>query len=394
LQEKTVAVLGVGAIGSHAAQQLTRAGIARLRLVDHDLLWPVNLTRHAAPPGTPAGTPKTTALREDLELYPWIDVEEPEPPSGGIVWTLDSIERVLKSADLTIDATGHGGLAELVGRVAHAMGRPYVSVALFQGGRVARVRRQANPDDVPLLRRPHLDRYPEIPPLPEEVEYVGTEVGCLARVHNAPPISVIHAAALAVGVAIDHLTGRNEEPDEVIEVIRPGEAPFDQIGRLRREDLPITVDMSETAQRALRDAAHHALPNETGGVLLGCVIDERPVIAEVIEITDPDATARCYTIPEGRVNDAVSEAQARDPRLGYLGEWHSHPSGAGPSPLDLATMLGAAQDSGTSDPILVLVHPRTSDSRTVTAYATTRAGLRTAEICVTGDLPATDLAAS
>jgi hypothetical protein len=245
---------------------------------------------------------------------------------------------------------------------------------------------------VPLLRRPHLDRYPEIPPLPEEVEYVGTEVGCLARVHNAPPVSVIHAAALAVEVAIDHLTGRNEQPDEIIEVIRPGEAPFDQIGRLRREDLPYTIDMSETAQRALRHAAQQALPNETGGVLLGCIIDERPVIAEVVEIKDPDATDRGYAIPQGRVDDVVSEARTRDPRLGYLGEWHSHPSEAGPSPLDLATMLGAAQDSGMSEPILVLVHPQAADNLKVIAHVTTRAGLRTAGICVTGDLPETDMA--
>ena len=57
----SVAIIGVGAIGSHVSEQLARAGIGRLRLIDYDRLWPVNLVRHAAPPGTPAGTPKAVS---------------------------------------------------------------------------------------------------------------------------------------------------------------------------------------------------------------------------------------------------------------------------------------------------------------------------------------------
>lgn len=391
LQEKSVSIIGVGAIGSHVADQLNRAGMGRLRMIDYDRLWPVNLVRHAAPPGTPAGTLKTTAMKDHLGLYPWIEVEAPAEPSDGLVWTSGSIRQILESADLTIDATGHAGLAELMGRLAHSMNRAYISVALFRGGQVARVRRQARPDDTPILQRPHLDRYPEIPPLEEEAEYVGTEVGCLALVHNAPPVSVIHAAALASEVAIDHLTGRHDQPDEIIEVLRPGEPPFDRPGRLRPEDLPFTIDLSEKAERALREAAQRALPNETGGVLLGCVVDERPVISEIVEISDPQATPRSYTIPEGQVDEAVSEARARDPRLGYLGEWHSHPSQAEPSPLDLATMLGRVHDSGTPNPVLILVHP-TVGSGALTAYVTTGAGLKPADISTTGDLPADELA--
>jgi hypothetical protein len=227
LQHASVAIIGVGAIGSHVAEQLARAGLGTLRLVDFDRLWPANLIRHAAPPGTPAATPKTVAMQQHLSQYSWVDVQTQDGQDGPL-WTADQLREVLASTDLTIDATGHAGLAELTGRIAHDQGRAFISVALFRGGAVARIRRQARETDTPLIQRPHLDAYPQIPPLKEETEYVGTETGCLARVHNAPPVSVTLAAALAADVAIDHLTGRHTQPDEIIEVIRPGDAPFDR----------------------------------------------------------------------------------------------------------------------------------------------------------------------
>lgn len=90
LQGRRVAILGVGAVGSHVAEELARTGVGRLLLVDYDLLWPVNLVRHAAPPGTPAGTPKTVALRDHLSQYPWVEVDVPGE-NDGIVWTIDGL---------------------------------------------------------------------------------------------------------------------------------------------------------------------------------------------------------------------------------------------------------------------------------------------------------------
>ncbi|MDP9333260.1 MAG: ThiF family adenylyltransferase [Actinomycetota bacterium] len=387
LQEACVAIVGVGALGSHVADLLARAGIGRLRLLDFDRSWPANLIRHAAPPGTPAGVLKATAMKETLEQYPWVTVDVPERWEAGYVWTIGQIRGTLESADLTIDATGHGGLAELISRVAGELGHPFVSVALFRGGSVARVRRQACDDDVPVLQRPLLDPYPQIPPLDEEAEYIGTETGCLAQIHNAPPVAVAHAGALAAEVAIDYLSGRREQPDEVVEILRASDPPFHRLGRMRPEDLPITVDVSERAQQLVRDAARRALPNETGGILLGCTIAHRTIVAEAVEILDDHATPSQYRVPADSTGVAVSRARERDGRLGYVGEWHSHPSGAGPSPLDIATMISARDDSGHESPVLLLVHPSTGRPDELCAFATTAAGLRPAEICTTGDLP-------
>lgn len=383
LQQRSVAILGAGAIGSHLAEQLARAGIGRLLLIDFDLLWPVNLVRHAAPPGTPGGTSKTTAMRDLLRQYPWVEIEIVD----GALGTPSYLRQLLASADLTVDATGHAGLAELIGRVARDSQRPVLSAALFRGGAVARVRRQAIDTDTPFVQRPHLDRYPMIPPLEDEIEYVGTETGCLALVHNAPPTAVTLASTLAAEVAIDYLTGRHEHEDELIEVIRRGEPPFDRLGRVRRADLPATIDLTEHAQEVLRQRGRDALPIETGGVLLGCHVDGRPVVSEVVEIADDDATENRYRVPEGVVQAAVTAARKDDARLGYLGEWHSHPSGEGPSPLDVAAMLALETDNDTTEPILVLVHPDANGRGHLDAFVTRDGRVTPATISSTGDLP-------
>ncbi|MBV9870858.1 MAG: ThiF family adenylyltransferase, partial [Frankiaceae bacterium] len=381
-----VAILGVGAIGSHVVELLTRAGIGRLLMVEFDRLWPVNLVRHAAPPGTPAGTNKTDAMRNHLAQYPWVEIETVD----GALGTPSALRQLLASTDLTIDATGHAGLSELIGRVAEDSGRPVVSIALFRGGAVARVRRQALDGDTPFVQRPHLDRYPEIPPLDDELEYVGTETGCLALVHNAPPTAVTLAATIATEVAIDHLTGRHDQPDEIIEVIRAGEPPFDQLGRVRPDDLPVTIDFTEHAQDQLRQFGRVALPVETGGILLGCHVDSRPVVTDAIEIPDADASETRYRIPEGAAQAAVATARERDGRVGYLGEWHSHPSGEGPSLLDVAAMLVLDADEDTTDPILVLVEPSSNRQGQLDAFLTRNGRITRASICSTGALPDPD----
>lgn len=390
IQEKKIAIIGNGAIGSFVADLLARSGTSIQRLFDYDLLWPANLIRHAAPPGTPAGMPKTWALKENLEQYPWVTIDAADPSDDGVVWTIDRIQTIVESNDLTIDATGHSGIAELVSRVALNCNKPFISVALFRGGSVARVRRQALAADAPIVQRPYLGGYPEIPPLDEEAEYVGTETGCLAQVHNAPPTSVVHAAVLAVEVALDFMTGRNEQPDEVIEVVRLGDPPFNRLGRLRAEDLLTVVDVSERAQEVIRQASRRAYPDETGGVLLGAVVDRRLVVAEAVEIKDLDATPISYRVGEGKVAEEVARSRDRDRRHGYVGEWHSHPLGTGPSPKDTGMMLNIAAESDTEAPVLLLVHPQEDIGKDLHGFVTTAAGLKKADLSTTGGLPRDD----
>ena len=74
--EPLVVVVGLGGVGSHAAHLLLRGGVRRLRLVDFDQVSLSSLNRHATAVRLDVGTPKATALRDQLlRVAPEADVE-------------------------------------------------------------------------------------------------------------------------------------------------------------------------------------------------------------------------------------------------------------------------------------------------------------------------------
>ncbi len=76
LQESSVTVVGLGAVGGHAVEGLARSGISRLRLVDFDLLQPSNINRQILALDSTLGQSKAHAARQRvLDINPFCDVE-------------------------------------------------------------------------------------------------------------------------------------------------------------------------------------------------------------------------------------------------------------------------------------------------------------------------------
>lgn len=377
LRGRRVVLFGVGAIGSHVGSLLARSGVGSLSVVDGDILTPVVVVRHAS---ADAGAAKVDAFAKLAEPFTWANVY----PRPNIGWTPSTIETLIEGADLCIDATGNTLFAELLSRVAARAGVPMMSVALFRGGRIARVRRQAATDRSIVERHDHW-RYPEIPPpLRPEDDFVGVEVGCTAPIHNAPPAAVMAAASLAARVAIDQLTDRREEHDEIIEVLDPIEWPFDQRGR--HQPVPPAVMITDLARSSMLIAARAAHPNETGGILAG-VLDGlgEPCVVEAVELPPTKPSAARYVVPEGATVSAVDAARTRDGRLGYIGEWHSHPSDQPASPTDVATMVSLAEAPDVADPVLIVL--RQGDGGfSLDAHVVINARLVTAELLAMGPL--------
>lgn len=360
LRPKRIVLFGAGAIGSHVGSLMSRSGVGQLAVVDGDIKLPVGVVRHA---GTAVGIGKAAELRDLLAPFDWTTVEVVDESP----WDLDRLGELIASADLCIDATGLTPFAELLSRIASQRDVAMVTVALYRGGRIARVRRQGTGDH-PIAQRTDHWRYPTIPASADRsTDFVGAETGCAAPIHNAPPAAVTVAASHAALVAIDLLTGRNTYPDEIIDVLEPIEEPFSRRGR--HAPRPPTVMITEPAGRTMIAAAADLHPSETGGILIG-VLDETgaPCITEAVELQPIHASALRYEVPEGLTTAAVDAARARDPRVGYLGEWHSHPTDQPASPTDHATMRRLAADPDTGNPVLLVLRPIGDNTFTVDAH--------------------------
>ena len=76
LEASTVAVIGLGGVGSWAAEALARAGVGGLVLVDHDSVCVTNINRQLVATHGTIGKPKAEVMRDRaLDINPKIRVE-------------------------------------------------------------------------------------------------------------------------------------------------------------------------------------------------------------------------------------------------------------------------------------------------------------------------------
>ena len=76
LENSTVMIVGVGGVGSYAAEALARSHVGHLILVDKDCVEPSNLNRQMQATVDTVGTPKVEAMKARiLSYYPECDVQ-------------------------------------------------------------------------------------------------------------------------------------------------------------------------------------------------------------------------------------------------------------------------------------------------------------------------------
>lgn len=133
---KTVAVIGIGSVGSKLAETLLRSGIHRLVLVDGDVFLPGNIERHALD-WRDVGFRKANAVCRRLRhIVPGASVEA---LPVNLNWQRSAKSHAVQfqtilAADLIVDATGDAPTSLMLGAIAADAGRPLVSVSVFEGG--------------------------------------------------------------------------------------------------------------------------------------------------------------------------------------------------------------------------------------------------------------------
>lgn len=170
LVPKSVAIVGLGAIGSFTTDLLTRHGIGWLHLVEGDHLRPGNAVRHLVTNRSLELLPKVDAVASHLQ-GPGYVVGTKITMHASYVTSVAEARDLILNHDLVIDATAAGITSTLLIEVAETMQRPLVSVATQRSGGITRTDRwPLEPDEnhlEPLPERDDVDLLVEARVTPE-----------------------------------------------------------------------------------------------------------------------------------------------------------------------------------------------------------------------------------
>lgn len=109
------------------------------------------------------------------------------------------------------------------------------------------------------------------------------------------------------------------------------------------------IELSPAAARAIIGATVTGLPHEAGGILLGYGQGIRTVVTDVLVMASSRPSFDRFVRDDVAANELLAEYRSRpnaNDAIGYVGEWHSHPSSVGPSSIDRAAILDTARSGG------------------------------------------------
>ena len=219
----TVAIVGVGAVGSFLADLLARAGIGSLHLVDDDVLRPGNCIRHLVGYGH-IGSPKTAAVQEVLTNSQLMTADRVRETTKKLDPALAA--ELLEQSDVVVDATADDNVRGLLVHlhdvaIANDIPSSIVTVAVHRSGGVIRSDRWPR----------HGQQAPSPIPAHPDGELELREGGCGDPVSTTPAAAVMEAAGLASRHVIDLLTGDLALPNSIVQVRIPQpDAPYQAVG--------------------------------------------------------------------------------------------------------------------------------------------------------------------
>jgi len=135
-QQKRIAIVGAGSVGSKLAESLVRSGAVLLTIVDGDVMLPGNLERHTLD-WRDVGFRKVHGLkRRLLNIAPGSDIEVVDVNLSWQRSARTHAWQVAAIADCSVivDATGDAATALFLGAIAAANNRAFVSLEVFEGG--------------------------------------------------------------------------------------------------------------------------------------------------------------------------------------------------------------------------------------------------------------------
>ena len=336
-EDPAVVLVGAGALGSQLHNHLSRMGWGRWTLIDGDTVLPHNVVRHRL--GEQAvGTPKALALHYTSA------VETPHNPVERVFaedfLSIGENKEMLgacRDADLILDVSTSIAVSRCLAVDLESSARR-ASLFLNPSGRDAVMLMEDADRSFPLdaleaqyyrtvLRDCRLDRH-----IRQEKTF-RYSAGCRDVTSRIGQDDVALASALLarqVRSADDHAAAAvwQQAADGSV---RRVEVPLSDVIRLESDGWCFVLDCALVEH--VGSLRHARLPAETGGVLIGYFDVSRRYVYVVDALSAPrDSTEREDAFIRGfaDLRDEIHHIEARTGgQVGYVGEWHSHPDGAG-----------------------------------------------------------------
>lgn len=361
---KDAVVLGAGSIGSQCVTSLVREGaFDKLTIVDDDVFAPHNLTRHALR-GSALGNSKVDKLSEDLrDIRADLRVETLTEKLASTEPS-EALSEALATSGCILDMTASLGASRTLSEFAP---RSRAISAFFNpaGSSVVVLKEDEHRTlDLATLEALYYAEVARTPWLHDHLRPGDQAVvsgGQCRAVTNRIPAS---RAAMLSSIAASELGVVLASPDPVMMIANVSDIGETKVHRLTpmNERSCLNVDgwkigLAGTVAKRLQILRRETLPNETGGILLGVVDHARKRIEVSVGLeAPPDSSGSPSSFERGVQGtvDSIAEVRARTAhQLTYIGEWHSHPTGARTSP----SLMDAAQLIALRDELLAEQRP-------------------------------------
>lgn len=387
LKDKNVAVIGCGALGSEIADNMAKAGIGNIILVDCQLFFAHNAVRHLVRLDR-TNVPKVNAVMEELILHnPFVNIL---PYDINILAA--RINQYLPNEFIGLSSIADDNIEGYLNEQAVIHNKTVYYVRALRGGKAARIFRvipgyDACKNCLALYADENKSDFiniPEDPSLPT----ITNECNNPIRPASAPDLKTI--ASIFSRIVIDNLQkgetdknhwiwyteeieGLNFEQNYQFKLFSDFIKPHNKC-TLCQEKHPIEIKISKSAYEKILAEIDASTDIETGGILIGTLNHNQNLIVRFATGPGPNAKrekfrfekdiAYCQRILEEKYNQHKSDGV-------YLGEWHYHAFGSNnPSDIDLLSLHQISQQKNylTDKPIMLIFSKDKKPSFTVHPY--------------------------
>lgn len=376
LKDKSISVIGCGALGSEIADSLAKAGIGKIFLVDKELLRAHNAIRHCLGI-TRTGYPKALGMVEHLILHnPFVDI------SFDIIdITTKEISRYLPEGYIGISSIADDNVESYLNERAVEKGNVIFYCRALRGGKAARIfridpQKDACKNCLSLYSREKNDIFLDIGEdknLPELTNECNNPV----RPASAADSKLI--SSITSRIVIDYLEGKNLDKNHWIwssESLDKLKLDRNSWGIIKSQfisphpDCPIckkleskNVLILKEVYKFMKNEVKSSYNLETGGILIGYINTKGEYVILRASSAGPKAIIKSdYFLKDKEYCQKELERAIKE--LGkrglYLGEWHYHPQGTNsPSGLDIKSLTQIAEQVNyrIDLPILIILSP-------------------------------------